>query len=34
MGGVTLWVHRRSVTRCLDELRRWYELFHGKKVLN
>lgn len=34
MSLVALHVHRRAVARCLEELQRWYERFHGKKVIN
>jgi hypothetical protein len=34
MAALTLHVHRQAVSRCLQELRRWYEQFHGQKVLN
>lgn len=34
MSMVTVRVHRRAVASCLRELQRWYERFHGKKVIN
>jgi hypothetical protein len=33
-GLVTLVVAKRALARCEPELRRWYELHHGRKVMN
>ena len=34
MAFLTVFLQRRTLARCLDELRRWYERCHGQKVLD
>jgi hypothetical protein len=34
MGLLTLFVARRALLRCDGELRRWYDLHHGRKVMS
>jgi hypothetical protein len=33
-GLLTLYVERRALSQCLEELRKWYGLFHGQKVID
>lgn len=30
----TLYLHRQSLANCLEELRHWYERYHGRKVMD
>ena len=33
MGALTLVIARKALKQCMDELHRWYDLNHGRKVV-
>jgi hypothetical protein len=30
---LSLWIHRVALSRCLEELKHWYETYHGRKLV-